>query len=171
MLGNILRNTDTMYKQLSFLIITLMLFSCSKDGATTEPKTEADLEQLIAGKWRYTKRFYVKNGEETLSQDECSLMRSYTFFETGNVELEYWGGDGDGGCEIWVTITGNWSIGKDPNDERHNVILQTRESPNDQLETGYAFAELISKDILHLTFFEKDENDAFGDFKIHLQRE
>tara|TARA_A100000171_G_C2125321_1_gene143157 strand:+ start:1027 stop:1512 length:486 start_codon:yes stop_codon:yes gene_type:complete len=161
-----------MTKLLSFTIAILLLFSCSSDEeGPIEQKTEADLEQLLAGKWRYTKRFYIKNGEETLSQDECSLMRNYTFFETGNVQLEYWGGDGNGGCEIWETITGDWAVGKDPNDERHNIILQTRENPNAQLETRYALAELISENVLHLTFFEEDEDDMFGDFKLHLQRE
>lgn len=152
-------------------IIALLIFCCSKDENKSEPENQAVLEEFLAGKWRYTKRFYVKNGVETLSQDECSLMRNYTFFETGNLELEYWGGDGDGGCEVWVTITGNWAAGKDPNDERHNIILQTRENQNEQLETGYAFAEMISNDVLHLTFFEVDEDDIFGDFKLHLKRE
>ncbi len=159
-----------MTKYLLISAIILFLFSCSKDETKIETEGKADLEELLAGKWQYTKRFYIKDGEENLSQDECSLMRSYTFFETGNVELEYWGGDGDGGCEIWVTITGNWAAGIDPDDERHNIILQTREDPNEQLQTGYAFAELISEDVLHLTFYPKDDDNTFGTFMLHLKR-
>lgn len=161
-----------MRKFLFCSIIFLLLFSCSKDEEKIEPENEVEFEQLIAGKCQYTKRFYInETGEENLSQDECSLMRSYTFFETGNFELEYWGGDGEGGCEIWEVLEGSWAVGKDPNDDRHNLIFQSRDATSAPLETGYAFAEFISENILHITFYGEDEDSSdFGTFKLHLKK-